>query len=1250
MKYKMYPRIFLFVLLVAGLCAGLVTPRVERVEAKPLAAASPLDVIISEVAWGGTAASSSDEWIELYNATGADINLSGWTLAASDGNPNIPLSGTIFAGGYYLIECGDDNTISDIAADQVQSSSCSFSNGGEVLTLKDSASNIIDTANNDGTLTWESGSGSPTYVSMERIGVIADGAGAWASNNGTTKNGKAADGIADINGTPGQLNSTALTADLAVSVTVSPVSPAAGSVAVFTITITNNGSDDANNVKVNVVLDANLSSPSFFTINGAYDSGTGIWSLADPLTTASPATLEVTATITALPVTVSSAIVSSDKFDTDVSNNSNKITVGTSELTITNKVNGADSITTSVGASVVHTITVTNAGPDTATNIKVEDTWGLAATQVAYISYSATAGTYVYDNVSKKGTWTITSLGLTSVSITITVKVNADGTKTNEAEIKSVDQTDPPPNDIDKEDAIINTSGGEADLVLIPMPITVSTTVPGQVTLQVKILNKGPYTATNIQVRDELPEGLDYVSYTATTGTYSNSTAIWKIESLDVGKDATLNIVVKVAESGTSTRHFAEVWRSDQHDATSSPGNGEKGEDDETFVEVPISDLSIFESVSVSGSDTSGTAVFTIRVVNYGPDAASGVKVKVKNLPPFTTAPYTILSHGETPGTTYSDITGYWEVDSLSSGASATLTITTSYSASPIVNWVEISSAGQVDPDSVPGNESKAEDDDAGAPSADLTLSMTATVVVDPPDPSNVVTDSNLITYTLTVTNNGPVSTTNVEVKDLLPSSSLKYVKVVSASVGTYSSSTGIWKVGALTSGASAALQLQAKAVAFGRLTNSAEVWKSTESDPDSEPADGSTSDDDDASVSVVTKRAIVINEVAWAGTYENPEDEWLELYNPSGADMTITNWKLKIDNRNCSDTAGDYIKLGSASGKIVKGGYYLLERGRNKVVSDVVEDQIYTASALSDGGATLYLCDDAGHLIDTANYEGSIAWPSGSTSSYRPTMERINNTSPEKDENWITNQGVTKNGHNVDYELIYGTPKKANSTLIITPTPLIPTKVPAIVRPIINEFLPRPGYDWNQDGRVDVFDEFIEIKNIGIVDVPLEGWSLDDEENAGSTPFDLPNVTLKPGERAIYYASETNILLSDGGDTVRLISPTNKIYDTYTYAIAKVEDESICRLPDGNGSWYEDCTPTPNQTNTRDGVVPIMPDESYDSPVCSLPDTLPADFLFAECRGYGANIWQRMFWDAGGWFDVFPVPGGANKHESFVE
>jgi hypothetical protein len=40
----------------------------------------PRSLIINELAWAGTVASAHDEWIELFNPSGAPINLNGWSL------------------------------------------------------------------------------------------------------------------------------------------------------------------------------------------------------------------------------------------------------------------------------------------------------------------------------------------------------------------------------------------------------------------------------------------------------------------------------------------------------------------------------------------------------------------------------------------------------------------------------------------------------------------------------------------------------------------------------------------------------------------------------------------------------------------------------------------------------------------------------------------------------------------------------------------------------------------------------------------------------------------------------------------------------------------------------------------------------------------------------------------------------------------------------------------------------------------
>lgn len=171
-------------------------------------ATQPGDVVINEVAWMGTAASTNDEWIELFNTTHEPMDLTGWMLAAADGSPSMVLSGVIPANGFFLLERTDETTVSDVAADQLFSGS--LSNSGEALTLKDNLATVIDTANGNGGA-WPAGNAT-TRRTMERVDFNAPDSDAnWASNTGSIRNGLDAN-AAPLSGTPAARNSQATSA------------------------------------------------------------------------------------------------------------------------------------------------------------------------------------------------------------------------------------------------------------------------------------------------------------------------------------------------------------------------------------------------------------------------------------------------------------------------------------------------------------------------------------------------------------------------------------------------------------------------------------------------------------------------------------------------------------------------------------------------------------------------------------------------------------------------------------------------------------------------------------------------------------------------------------------------------------------------------------------------------------------------------------------------------------------------------
>ncbi len=139
-----------------------------------------------------------------------------------------------------------------------------------------------------------------------------------------------------------------------------------------------------------------------------------------------------------------------------------------------------------------------------------------------------------------------------------------------------------------------------------------------------------------------------------------------------------------------------------------------------------------------------------------------------------------------------------------------------------------------------------------------------------------------------------------------------------------------------------------------------------------------------------------------------------------------------------------------------------------------------------------------------------------------------------------------------------------------------------------LNEFLPDPDTDWNDDGSVD---EFIEIYNNGSHSVDISGWYLDDEANGGADPFQIPSGTTIPaGNYLVFYDNETDVSLNNGGDSVRLLNENQTVLDNQTYPSSS-SGISYARYPDGYGNWATTPDPTPGSANNVTNDPPEITD-----------------------------------------------------------
>jgi uncharacterized repeat protein (TIGR01451 family) len=174
--------------------------------------------------------------------------------------------------------------------------------------------------------------------------------------------------------------------------------------------------------------------------------------------------------------------------------------------------------------------------------------------------------------------------------------------------------------------------------------------------------------------------------------------------------------------------------------------------------------------------------------------------------------------------------------------------------ASAYLNYAEIASSPNFDPDSTPGNNSTTEDDNASAGPAisDLSLAKTLALATGGDVNGNGRIDvGDTVTFTLTVSNAGPAAVSGVSVTDSVPAGYTGISGITGG--GTASGSTITWN--ALSVATSGTLQVSFNAVMTGGVPESAyrnyaEIASSPNLDPDSTPGNSSTIEDDNASAS----------------------------------------------------------------------------------------------------------------------------------------------------------------------------------------------------------------------------------------------------------------------------------------------------------------------------------------------------------------------------------------------------------------
>ena len=575
--------------------------------------------------------------------------------------------------------------------------------------------------------------------------------------------------------------------DLTVLKTVSNATPLVGSQIIFTVTVTNNGPSNSQNVVVNDLLESGYTYVSSSATLGFYDSTTGIWNIGN-LTNGNVASLMMTVTVNNSGNYSNTATVTQSFTDPNPSDNTSTVTttpVPTSDLIVTKTV---DNQTPLMGQNVTFTIEVTNAGPSDATGIIVAEALPSGYT---YVSHSVTVGSY---NLAQ---WNLGSLanGTTEV-LTIVALVNPTGDYTNTASAFG--------NELDQ-NISNNTSSStptpipNADLAVVKTVDLATPNVGNVITFTIVASNNGPMNATGVKVSDILPAGYTYLSSTTTVGTYNNVSGLWDIGNLNNGISQTLTITVQVNANGPYT-NIANIV-GDQFDANLNNNSS---------ISSPIvgqtADLVVVKTVNNSAPQVGSNVTFTITVNNNGTSNATGVIVQ--DLLP---SGYTYVSNTASPSTSYNNSTGIWNIGNLSTVQTRVLTIVAT--VNNMGNYTNIAVVSGNQSDNNPSN---------NISSASVTPVRLADLGVTKIVNNTTPTVGNNVIFTIVATNNGPSNATGVIVNDLLPSG-YEFVNA-SATLGVYNNGNGNWVINNLTNGGSATLTLTVKVKGNGNYLNSATI------------------------------------------------------------------------------------------------------------------------------------------------------------------------------------------------------------------------------------------------------------------------------------------------------------------------------------------------------------------------------------------------------------------------------------------
>jgi uncharacterized repeat protein (TIGR01451 family) len=638
-------------------------------------------------------------------------------------------------------------------------------------------------------------------------------------------------------------NSATATATVATSANVSvaksaPASLAAGRPATWTVTVTNSGPSDAQQVSVADTAPAGVT----FTSVTSSVAGTTC-TLASSCTIATLAG-GATATITyvgdvsssAAGTITNSATATSSTPDPDSGNNVSATATpvtATADLQVAKRPNTSTIV---AGTQAAWTITVTNAGPSIARTVTLSD---LVDAPFALVTLTPSSGTC--DAALATCALGDIPLGAT-VTIGVVTSTPADQAGATISNTVSASSTTADPTPGNNTAVATLPVVGSADISISKAVAGSSLIAGAPVRWVLTVINNGPSNASDVVVNDTVHSSVGALSADPTAGTCLFA---GQLLGCDLGEMTPGQQIVIVVDGTLAAGTVADSSVANTATVTSPTPDPGAANNASTAVAPVITRADLSTTKTVTGPLVAGGPIsWTITVANAGPSTAAAVSV-ADSLPAGITGTTVTPSQGSCSAFPCA-------LGSIAAGSSATVTVAgtigSTFAGTSITNTA-VASSTTVDPSA--GNNS-------ASVTAPVTTSADLRIVKSAVPASGPVIAGQTITYTLSVVNDGPSTAQAVTVADTLPAG----VTIVgSLPSGCSGSSTITCTLGALSVSAtpvtrSFTVRVGADATLGSSVVNVATVSSST-TDPDS--ADNTSQ----TSTSVGTQADLVVTKVA---------------------------------------------------------------------------------------------------------------------------------------------------------------------------------------------------------------------------------------------------------------------------------------------------------------------------------------------------------------------------------------------------